>query len=149
MVVLREGYININMLAGTMSYELILKARYERAGAESERILLALASVKMHPVDAPVEIYNCRITVLCGSSLDAHQTCIALLLLGNSLIHVLISDSLVCLGDLDSLVGAQLDLGSDRYQRGIYKILAGFDLRHLDLGSGYDIKLRLLDNLGI
>ena len=144
MVVLREGDVHFKGVAGLVADDLLLKALDEVAGAEDQRIVLALSAFKRHAVHAAVEVDLHSVAVLGSSVFHGDKAGVLVLLLADSFVDIRFGDFHVSLLDFDPLVLAQGHFRTDCHGAGVDKVLAGAYFCDIDLRTGDDLKTALL-----
>ena len=112
LVLLREGDVDVELLAGGMADDLILEAGDEGVAAQHQRIMLRLAALKGNAVHKALEVDIDGIAVL-GSALTGQQTAVAVLHAGQLGVHGAVLDSMDLFGDAQTGIVAQGDLRLD------------------------------------
>ena len=78
LVLLGELDVDVELLAGLVADDLLLKAGDEGAGAQHQRVVLSLAALESNAVNEALEVDVNGVAVL-GSTLTGQQTAIAVL----------------------------------------------------------------------
>ena len=94
-----ELHLNVELVAGLVADDLILKAGDEGAGTEHQRIVLRLAAFKGHAVHEALKVDVSGVTVL-GLALTGQQTAVAVLHALDLGLHLSLIHSLDLFGDL-------------------------------------------------
>ena len=136
-VVLREGDVDVLLLAGLHADKLLLEAGHEAAGADLQIEILALAAVEGHAVVEALEVDVGGIALLDGA-LHGHQTAVAVSHLLQTCVDVGSGHLDLRLGGLQPLVLAQLHLGIHGH---------GALEHHAVLGAGLQLHLGIAHRL--
>ena len=143
-VVFGEGHDDVLLVACLHTGELILEAGDERAGAERQGIALGLAAVKRHTVHEALEIQNDGVAGL-GLAVDGLDAGVAFLHAAELCVDLCLGDGNGLLGNLNSLVFAEGDLGIQLGGDGQNDaaVLGGLHIGNGGLADGLEL---LLDN---
>ena len=146
-IVLGEGDVQLLLVAGFGTHELLLEAGDEGTGAQLQAVALGLAAIEGLAVQEALEVNHHSIAVL-GRPLHGHHA-------GGTVdeglelvVDVLIRDGDLGLLSSQALVLAQLHLGSDGDQ-GLEGQALLAHIHDLHLGPRHGIQLLLLNRLGI
>ena len=110
-VILGEGYVYVELIADAVTDDLLLEAGDECAGAELERIILALAAVELFIVNITVKVNLNGVAHFCCAVGNVYKTCVSLSYALNLSVDHLVGDGgddLIC---LDALIILNLNLG--------------------------------------
>ena len=144
-ILLREGYVYILLLANLGADQLILKARNEAVGADLQRVVLALAAGKSLAINKALEVQGDEI-ILChlGAFLSLNHISLTIQHTGQLQLNCLVINSILLNLNLQALVLAQLNLrllGSSCLEHQILAQLLG---NNLELRAGNDVDFLLL-----
>ena len=152
LILLGELDVDIELVAGVVADDLLLKAGDEVAGAELEVIFLRLAALERLAVAEALEVDDNGVAVLCGTILNGDHAAVALTNAVDLLVDHLVGDLGGELLDLDAVIVLDLDLGLNNDGR----LEGEAFLRHvgrLETGDGDDLQAcclaRLVQRLGI
>ncbi len=148
MILLREGYIYIQLLANLGTYQLILKAWDKAVGTDLQRIVLALAASKSLAINKALEIQGNKIILgNLGAFLSLYHVSLAIQHAGQLQLYSLIINLILLNFNLQALVVTQLYLWLLGCSNLEYQILAQFLGNNIELRTGYDIDFLLLNSL--
>ena len=77
LIVLRECYVNIEVLADVLTSNLLLEAGDKGTGTKLQRELLTLAALKSYAIEEALEVDNSGIADLSCSVLNGDASCIS------------------------------------------------------------------------
>jgi len=143
MVILREGHVDVELLAEPMSGDLFLKARDERVGAELEVIILVLAAFEGDAVFVSVVIERHMVARLRGPVLHVDKPGVARAELGQLVLDLFVGNSLDGFLDFDALIITNLDVRLHGHGRG-ERISVGAAVQQFDVGAVNRLHARLL-----
>ena len=94
LIVLRECYVNIEVLADVLTSNLLLEAGDKGTGTKLQRELLTLAALKSYAIEEALEVDNSGIADLSCSVLNGDASCISVanlrdLSVNSSVIYIL------------------------------------------------------------
>ena len=133
-----EGDVHVELLAGGVANDLLLKAGDEAAAAQSQVVVLSLAALECNTVHKALEVDISDIAIL-SSALTGQLTGVALLHTLQLSVHSLVGNSMDSLFHGQTVVAANLDLGlhGDLNGQGSALCLAG--RIHADLRTAHGL----------
>ena len=111
LVLFGELDVDGELVAGVVTYDLLLKAGDEVARAEHEVVLFSLAALKCLAVAEALKVDHCCIAVLGGAILNCDHTAVAVAYTLDLFVDELLGDLGRELLDLDAVIVLDLDLG--------------------------------------
>ena len=145
-VVSGEGNLNVLLVAGSHANHLLLEAGDEGAGAQTQRVVLALAAVECYAVHVAVEVDDHGVAVLC-STLHGGDAGVAAGQLLDILVHLFVGDGDGSLGSLDALVLAQGSHGIQAALDGQNQIAILIHIQIGNAGAAHNLELGLSGSL--
>ena len=118
-VIFGEGHIDFKFFIGVFADDLILETGDKLAGAQHQRVVLALAALEGFAIQEAFKIKGNGITVFRRAAFDRHQTRVALLQLGDFGIHIFIGHRLNFFVGFQTFVLTHFDFGfhgDDRFE---------------------------------
>ena len=144
LILLGEGDVDVELLAGAVTHDLILEAGDEAAAAQGQVVVLGLAALKGHPVGEALEVDVHDVAVFSGT-LAGQLTGVALLHTLELGVHSGLLNSMDGFLHGQTVVSAQLDFGLDGHldgQDGALVIAGGL---HGHLRTAHRLDAGLLD----
>ena len=142
-IILGEGNIQILLIAGLQTDDLILEAGDEGAGADLQAVILALAALEGLAVLEALEVDDGGVTQL-DLAVHGDQTGGAADIGLQLILHILIGDADLGLGGGEALVRLHLGLGADRDQGSKDQALLLVDLHDIHDGVAHILQALLL-----
>ena len=146
-VVLGEGHVHVELVAGVVAHHLVLEPGDELAGAQGQVVVLGLAAVELLAVHVAVKVDGDQVAVLRGAVLHGDHPGVAVLHPADLLLHVLVGDGDGGLGDLNALVALDVGLGLGDDGELAQDALVLADLVDLEVADADDVEAGLLDGV--
>ena len=145
LVLLGEGDVDVELIAGGVAHDLVLEAGDEAAAAQGQVVVLRLAALKGHAVGEALEVDVHDVAVLSGA-LAGQLAGVALLHALELGVHSGLLNSMDRFLNGQTAVSAQLDLGLDGDLDGQGSALVVAGGIHRDLGTAHGLDAGLLDS---
>ena len=143
-IVFRECYIHIYLIAGLFADQLLFKARDETAGSNLKRMLLAFSAFKRSAVQKAFKIDDCGIAVFDDAVLIRDGTAVAVPLVLDRLVYFCVGHRRIHFGHRNAFVLAELYVRTlCRFCR-IDKRLSFFNLYDLNGWAGNNLLSALI-----
>ena len=148
LIILRESDVDVLLLTGFHTDDLILKAGNKAAGAQLQLVALPLAAGKGNAIIKAFKV-NHGSVALFGGTIDRDKARIALRHFVQALIHIFVADVDLFLRCADSLILAEFDIGIDRNGRLKGEAVLCHIADHLHLGIADGVKFFTLHRVRV